>query len=158
MTAEALVAAAEAAGLQLQPKPDGKLHVVPRDRLTPDLRAALVASKADVLAYLRGRSLGVEWSRVSLYQLDRVLEVEVPWADYRLVIAPGCRIARELRAQDALPGRVWCVCGVLDLLLSGVTPEDVRKIAETRLVLDAEQLEIRKKDPGCRSTQEGEAQ
>lgn len=61
----------------------------------------------------------------------------MPWSDVRLVLAPGCRVARELRAQEAKPGRVWCTCEILDLLLSGVAPDDARKIAETRLTFDA---------------------
>ena len=87
---------------------------------------------------LKARTLGTDWSRVSLWSLDRILEVEVPWSDIRLLVAPGCRIARELRATDPRPGRVWCVCEVGNLLLSGVIPEDARKIAEAKLTFDAE--------------------
>ena len=84
---------------------------------------------------------------MSLPALDRVLEVAVPWADLPLIVAPGCRIARELRDREARPGRVWCVCEALDLLLTGVKPEDARKVAEARLTLDA---------PAVRVTSEGE--
>jgi hypothetical protein len=66
-----------------------------------------------------------------------VLELAVPWSDVRLLIAPGCRTARELRATDPRPGRVWCACEVLDLLFSGVAPEDARKITEERVTFDA---------------------
>jgi hypothetical protein len=105
-------------------------------RMTPEEREALKTLKPEVIAFLRGRTLGTDWTRVSLYQLDRVLEVSVPWSDVRLTIAPGCRLARELRARDQKPGRVWCTCEVLDLLLSGVTPEDARKVAQARLMFD----------------------
>ena len=85
-------------------------------------------------AVLRGRALSVDWDRVSLYRLDKVLEVAVPWADVPLILAPGCRSARELRDRDQKPGRVWCTCEVLDLLLTNVPCEDARKIGEAKLV------------------------
>lgn len=130
-----LVQTAEAVGLRLEPRPGGILHVEPRGRLTPTLREALRAAKAEILSYLQARALGVDWSRVSLYQLDRVLAIAVPWADMPLILAPGCRVARELRAQDQRPGRVWCTCEVLDLLFSGVTPQDARTVGEVKLAM-----------------------
>lgn len=140
MTAQELVAAVRAAGLRLEARPGDVLHVAPRDRLTPPLREALRAHKTAVLAVLRGRvnggARGADWTRVPLHALDRVLEVAVPWSDVRLVIAPGCRVARELRSQEPRPGRVWCACELADLLLSGVSPEDARKVAGARLAFD----------------------
>lgn len=118
MTAAALVAALEARGLHLEV--DGcDLVVQPAAAVTPEDVAVLRRVKPDVIAVLRGRTLRTDWTRVSLYQLDRVLELAVPGSDVRLVIAPGCRIARELRASDPKPDRVWCCCEVIDLLLSG---------------------------------------
>jgi len=145
VTAHDLISEAEARGLRLEARPGGVLHVAPRERLTPALREALRASKPDVLAVLRGRALGTDWSRVSLYQLNRVLEVAVPWADVPLILAPGCRIARELRARDPKPGRVWCVCEALDLLLAGVTPEDARKVGDARLLLDSQAVQVERR-------------
>ncbi len=136
MTAETLVARLEGRGLRLVRR--GEIVAVrPAGQLKTDERAAMRRLRPEVVSLLRGRALGTDWTRVSLYQLDRVLEVAVPWSDVRLIIAPGCRIARELRATDPKPGRVWCVCEVSDLLLSGVNPEDARNIAETRLTFDA---------------------
>ena len=52
MTAHELLSAARRAGVDI--RPDGEhLRVRPADRLTPSLRAALIARKADVLAALR---------------------------------------------------------------------------------------------------------
>jgi hypothetical protein len=135
VTASALVAALEARGLRLElegsrivvERVDGALHV------TKEEIGAIRSMESSVIAFLRGRTLGVDWSRLSLYQLDRVLEIAVPWFDLPLILAPGCRLARELRARDPNPGRVRCVCEVLDLLLSGVTVEDARKMGEARL-------------------------
>ena len=132
-----LVHGIETRGGSLRPRQDGGIAVRPKGLVTPTEVEVLTTLREDVIAYLQARRRGVDWSRVGLYQLDRVLEVAVPWSDVRLILAPGCRIARELRATDPKPGRVWCVCEVSDLLLSGVTPEEARKIAETRLTFDA---------------------
>lgn len=52
MTAAEIIRAATDAGLTLSVKGD-QLGVVPADRLTPELRAALIAHKGEVLPYLR---------------------------------------------------------------------------------------------------------
>jgi hypothetical protein len=127
----------ESRGASVRLRQDGAITIRPKGTVTPTEMEVLTALRADAVAYLRARSLGADWSRVSLYQLDHILEVDVPWSDVRLVLAPGCRIARDLRAKDARPGRVWCVCEVVDLLLTHVTPEDARAITDARLVFDA---------------------
>ncbi len=135
MTAAELIADLEARGAHVRERA-GALAVSPAGVLQDAEREALRAHKAAVLALLRERQArtvaGTDWSRVSLYTLDRVLEVAVPWSDVPLILAPGCRIARELRERDPKPGRVWCVCEVL--LLTGVTPDDARKVAEAKLM------------------------
>lgn len=118
-------------------KGDRIVYQAPPATLTPVYREALVSMRPEILDLLRGEALGTDWTTVNLWQLDKVLEIAVPWSDVRLVIAPGCRIARELRSSDPKPGRVWCSCEILDLLLSGVTPGDARQIAETRITFDA---------------------
>lgn len=139
MTPSEFVRSLEGEGFSIREK-GGALAIRPARNVTPTMKQALEAHAADILVYLRERQArpnrGADWSYVSLYSLDRVLEVSVPWSDTRLLIAPGCRIARELRALDSKPGRVWCVCEVLDLLLSGVTPDDARRIAEAKIALD----------------------
>ena len=136
MTAETLVARLEARGLRLVRR--GEIVAVrPAGQLATDERAAMRRLRPEVVSLLRGRALGTDWARVSLYHLDKVLEIEIPGWEVRMILAPGCRIARELRATDPKPGRIWCSCEVSDLLLSGVTPEDARKFAEARLTFDA---------------------
>jgi hypothetical protein len=120
----------EAGRVVVEVDPDGA-------RPTAEELRAVKAMQARLVTYMTARDHGIEYMHVSLYQLGRILEVAVPWSDVRLLIAPGCRIARELRASDPRPGRVWCVCEVLDLLLSGVTPEDARGMAEARTMFDA---------------------
>ena len=142
MNVTALVADLVARGVRLAEKGSGSLVVSPRGALRPGELETLKANKASVLAYLRERHRVVadatDLRRVSLYDLRQVVEVAVPWADVPLLIAPGCRKARELRARDPKPGRVWCTCEVLDLLLSSVPPDDARKIAEAKLLMAGE--------------------
>ncbi len=58
MTPAALVSACRAAGVQLSPR-DGQIILRPAGALRPDLRAALVANKPDVLALLQAeRTIG----------------------------------------------------------------------------------------------------
>ncbi len=132
-----LVHGIEDRGGSLRLRKDGGIAIRPKGLVTPTELEVLTTLREVVVAYLCARRRGVDWSRVGLYQLDKVLEIEIPGWEVRMILAPGCRIARELRATDPKPGRVWCVCEVSDLLLSGVTPEDARKIAQTRLMFDA---------------------
>lgn len=147
MTALALLADLEARGVTLRPAGQQIAFEAPVGAMRDADREAIRAHKAAVLVLLRAREArvvpGVDWSRVSLTQLDRVLEVAVPWADVPVILAPGCRIARELRARDSSPGRVWCVCEVWDLLLTGVKPEDARKVAEARLMFGGAVVSVR---------------
>jgi hypothetical protein len=136
VTAQELLDTLRARGVRLRVKGDRLAYEAPPATLTPGYRNALVTMKPGIIEILRAEPT-TDWTRVSLWQLDKVLEVAVPWSDVRLLIAPGCRIARQLRATDPKPGRVWCSCEVLNLLLSGVTPEDARKVAATRLDFDA---------------------
>lgn len=138
MTVAELVSTIEARGIILR-EVRGGIGVRPARAVTATEIEVLKTLKSDVINYLRQRGarpegINVDWSRVSLWQLDRVLEIAVPWADVPLILAPGCRIAHELRARDTKPGRVWCVCEALDLLLTNVPPDDARKIGEAKLM------------------------
>jgi hypothetical protein len=137
----ALLDALEARGIRLRPDGDRLAYEAPPGVLKEAEREALRAHKAAVLDLLRERRAraapaGTDWRRVRLADLHHVLEIAVPWTDVPLILAPGCRVARELRARDPKAGRVWCTCEVLDLLLTGVTPEDARKIAEAKLLFN----------------------
>jgi len=142
----------EARGATVSVRRDGALTVRPKGVATPDEIEVLGRLRKEAVGYLfwtAGRTedliAGLDWSRAKLHDVNEaLLEISVPWSGVRLVIAPGCRIARELRASDLSPGRVWCACEVIDLLLSGVTPEDARAVAEARLALEAEHLGVRK--------------
>jgi hypothetical protein len=133
MKAAEFVAAMRRKGADIVLEPDGSLVIELEDgapRPTEADKRRLQEMKSEIIAHLSG----VDWSRVSIYQLDRVLEIAVPWSDVPLLLAPGCRIAAELRSRDPKPGRVWCTCEVIDLMLTGVSPADVRKVAQTKMV------------------------
>lgn len=139
-TPAALLQALEARGASITARADGALLIEPKGILQDVERQLLRLHKAAVVSLLQEREArtipGVDWSRVSLHQLDSVLEIATPWSDLPLILAPGCRVAAELRARDQLPSRVWCVCELLDLLLVGVTPEDARRVGEAKLLID----------------------
>lgn len=137
MTPEALLADIEARGIRVIERA-GALVASPAGVLQDAEKQVLRAHKAAVVELIRERQAELLASvvRVPLRALTRVLEVAVPWCDVPLLIAPGCRVARELRQADAKPGRVWCVCEVLDLLLTNVSPGDARKVAEAKLLMD----------------------
>ncbi len=147
MTAAAILDRLEARGISVTPRGES-LAIRPAGALGPGEREALIALKTDILAILRGRALGVDWTAVELQSLNRVLEVSVPWSEVHLIIAPGCRVARQLRAADSKPGRVWCVCEVLDLLLTAVPPKDAQSLAMSRLAFDAGWVGARKAPAG----------
>lgn len=151
MTAAGLLADLEARGARVTERA-GALTVSPAVVLQDADRAALRAHKAAVLDLLRERRAravpaGTDWRRVRLTDLHHVLDIAVPWTDVPLILAPGCRIARELRALAPRPGRVWCVCEVLDLILSGVTPDDAPKIAEAKVLFTGAVLGARRLGP-----------
>jgi hypothetical protein len=77
----------------------------------------------------------IDITKLSMGKLTKVLELAVPWCAQSVFIAPGCHIARRL-AEVHGRGRVWCTCEVLDMLLSHVSPDEARKIAEAKLTFD----------------------
>lgn len=151
MSPGALVQALEARGVRITARGDGALLIQPSSVLSEADRAALRARKREVAELLRERQSrsvsGVDWTTVPLYALNKVLEIAVPFADVPLILAPSCRVAAELRARESRPGPVWCVCEVLDLLLGGVTPEDARKVAATKLTLGGAVTGVRRLSP-----------
>jgi len=68
--------------------------------------------------------------------VDRDLAVHVlARLSHGLTGAEGA--SRLMECGDARPGRVWCTCEVLDLLLVNARPADARAVAEARLLFDA---------------------
>lgn len=125
-------------GVKLWSQPDGRLGFEAPGGLIPADREALLAHKPAVLALLKERQarLLADVVKVKLRDLTRIIEIAVDWCDIPILIAPGCRVAKDLRAADPKPGRVWCVCEVLDLLLTSVPPEDAQRIGQAKLALD----------------------
>ena len=113
---------------------DVVLEVEGEARPTPEEKEMVREQREALRTYVLRRDLP-PIARVRLDQLDRVLEVAVPWADYRLLITPGCAAARQLREVDAMPGRIWCVCEVLNMMLTGATRDHARMVAEWKALL-----------------------
>ena len=103
-------------------------------------REALRAHKASVLSILRKRRARAAQDLEGLagrplYRLTNVLEVAVPWTSETLFIVPGPAHAAQLDAEGITRGRMWDTAELLDLVLTSVTPEDARSIAESKLTL-----------------------
>jgi hypothetical protein len=149
VTPAELVGALEARGLRFQVRA-GNLVASPAGVLTDAERAALSQAKPAVLALLRERQARLldDVAKVKLRDLTRVLEVAVDWCDVPLLIAPGCKVAQALRAADPKPGRIWCVCEVLDLLLTSVPREDAQKIGQAKVALSGTITGARRLNPG----------
>lgn len=135
MTAADVIADLEARGVRLQATGQGLDYEAPEGALRPSDLEALRAHKAAILALLRERPerAAEDVSRTSLWSLDRIVELAVPWWPETLFIVPGPVHARKLKAEGVSPGRIWDVAEPLDLLLVGVTPDDARSVAEERL-------------------------
>jgi hypothetical protein len=144
--ATAILADLESRGVRVVER-DGNLVITPRQALREDERQALREHKPAVLALLRERQPRVDQipnagepsdrtadvAALSLYQLDRIIEIAVPALRQTLFIVPGPAQARELEAEGIGRGRIWDTAEVLDLLLAGVTAQDARSLAEMKL-------------------------
>jgi hypothetical protein len=78
MTAAALLTELHNRGIQVEPCPDGKLRLVPKSRLTPDLIEAVRQHKAELRHYFRTREIA-RWCE--LHHIDisvgaAILEIE----------------------------------------------------------------------------------
>jgi hypothetical protein len=143
LTAAQLLAAVEQRGVVLIPE-GGRLRV--RGVLDADLLDALRVQKPAILALLKQRDAMLpEITQVSLYPIDKVVEVAVPWADVTFFIAPGCRMAHQLAEQFGW-GRGWCTCEILDLVVAAVRPADARKVGEAKVFMNGAVTSARRGD------------
>ena len=147
MRPEALISALESRGVSVTV--DGEELVLrPARAVTAADVAALRERKAEILGLLRARDLGADWRAISLYEVDKIVELRIPGFETTLILCPGCRVAQELRKTDSQPGRIWCVCEVIDLVTSGVTPGDARAVAQARVLFDAQGTGVRQMKGG----------
>jgi hypothetical protein len=149
VTAAALVSTLHARGVTLKPRGD---HLVARpvSRMTTDEVEALRRHKVEILELLRReteRPDPVEVARLldlPISQLDRMVEVRVPWLPLTLWLVPSLRAA-ELLVQEGLSrGRIWTATELLNLLaVPGITTADARRLAEAKLEFDGEITGVR---------------
>lgn len=147
------------AGLELEAGPYGRLLVRPTTRLTPELRAELVARKAELLDALAGSRPPTppdDLARVlalPLSQLDRTLRVRVPWLADPLWFVPTEADAEALVGRgEAARGAVWTVAELTDLLaIPGITRESARTVAEAKLEFGGDLVLVRGSESGKRT-------
>jgi hypothetical protein len=126
-------------------RPDGDLlRIRPASMVSSDEKAALRVHKAEVLALLRldpevGRVLGLP-----LDQLDRVLEIRVPWWPDPLWFVPAEADAEILVHEGISRGRIWTAGELRDLLsIPGITKASARRVAEAKLAMDGDVTVVR---------------
>ena len=105
MSAAAVLARVRAAGLTLSLNPERSGHLLarPADRLTPELRALILAHKPELLAELRGGPLPGE--RVPRHERPTP-EVLAAWGEYLLERAAVMEFGTELPRAEA-DRRAW---------------------------------------------------
>jgi hypothetical protein len=78
-----------------------------------------------------------------LPQLDRLVEVRVPWLPVTLWFVPGESEAEGLLADSVSRGRIWTAGELLDLLaVPGITKAAARHVALAKLEVDGEVTRI----------------
>jgi hypothetical protein len=144
MPAALLVADLQARGVTLEPRGD-RLAVRPVDRVTSGELEALKRHKPEVLALLRradsevARVLGLR-----LPQLDRLLEVRVPWLAVSLWFVPDPSAAEVLVGEGVSRGRIWTSSELIDLIgIPNITTASARRLAETKAAIDGEITAVR---------------
>lgn len=79
------------------------------------------------------------------------LEVRVPWLDGSLWFVPGEADAEAMAREGVSRGRIWTAGELMDLLMiSGLTPDLVKTIAQAKLELGGEVVEIRSRTAPAR--------
>lgn len=79
-----------------------------------------------------------------LDQLDRVLEIRVPWLPVSLWFVPDERAVEGLLGDGVTRGRIWTAAELQDLLsLPRVTPATARTLAEAKLAMDGDVVTVR---------------
>jgi hypothetical protein len=130
--------------------PGHRLIARPVSRLTPNEQEALRQHKAEIMTLLErspvppdplevARILGLQIS-----QLDRMVEIRVPWLPVTLWFVPGPAEVEILVAEGVTPGRIWTSLELLQALaIPDITTAGVRRLAEAKLEFKAEITGIR---------------
>ncbi len=169
MTAAQVLEALRARGVEVVAAGD-RVRYRPPGAIPPELRAELVAHKAEVLRLLASaaepspgavtRPDHAELARalaLPLAHLDRVLRVAVPWLEVPLYFVPEATNAEELvAAGEARRGAVWTRRELLDVLaVPGLTRGQARTVALARLLFDGEVVDVRESGPAGASGEAG---
>src|SRR5262245_61593372 len=129
MTAASLVAEIRALGVELEPVAPDRLRIRPAGAISSELKARLMAHKAEVLALLNtgsrdgakapdpalvARMLGMPLDVFA--QVGQPIEIRVPWWPATLFLVPDVRHAEALWAEGIERARVWTSAELQQLL------------------------------------------
>jgi hypothetical protein len=78
-----------------------------------------------------------------LTELDRVIEVRVPWWPLTLWFVPGEADVQALLGEGVTRGRIWTATELADLLTLGVPPAAAQTVAVVRAEFDGAITEVR---------------
>lgn len=165
MTAAALLADLRARGVTLEAA-GSRLRFRPREAVPSDLRAALAAHKAELLALLRPRDapgtlrpgapgfpetvarlLGLPLDHFA--EAGACLQVRVPWWPEPLWFVATEADAEALVRGGVSRGRVWTAGELMDLLaVPGVTQDQARTVALAKLEFGGQVVEVRPREAG----------
>jgi hypothetical protein len=110
MTLEPLLHDLQALGVRFAADGDDLLVHVPRGAMTPDLRAALVAHKAALLAYLRETEAATLTRRVAAFQIQLAAWQDAGRTGVPLLVlpdAPAPQLGQCLSCGLPIPEEHW---------------------------------------------------
>jgi hypothetical protein len=136
-------------------RPDGDLlRFRPAALVTSEEKVLLRQHKPAVLELLRQAPPDPEISRVlglPVTQLDRLLQVRVPWLPESLWFVPDEAAVEALVGDGVSRGRIWTAGELLDLLSLPTTKIEARTIAHAKVEFDGEVTAVRE---GCKHLEE----
>ena len=80
-------------------------------------------------------------------EAGQMLEIRVPWDPEPLWFVPTAEAIEPLVAEGVNPGRIWTAAALRELLAAGVTKDQARRVAETRIAFEADVVEIQPRAP-----------
>ena len=119
--------------------------------LSPGDRDALSSHKTEMLAQLERENRLLGFSLTDFEQSGCPLEIDVPGLGQTLWFVPRDGDAGALLAEGVRRGRIWTAAELRDIVTApGLTPEDVIRLAQAKLVFNAEVVDVRPAEPHIR--------
>jgi hypothetical protein len=147
--AAAMIADLRARGVSLERRGD-RLIARPVSRLTLNEQEILRQHKAEIMTLLKRSPVPLDPLEVArilglqIPQLDRMVEIRVPWLPVTLWFVPGPAEVEILVAEGVTRGRIWTSLELLQALaIPDITTAGVRRLAEAKLEFNGEITRIR---------------